>query len=109
MENNNKTLREFAAPSAQGLHSSIAKNPSGGKQLPIVDSIHVSNSTKSVWGSLMEDPHLYISDFLEYCGTVKLNGVLQDAIRLRLFPFSLLDNARAWLHSHPEGSITTRD
>ena len=31
----------------------------------------------------------------------------EEAIRLRLFPFSLRDQARAWLNSLPPGSITT--
>ena len=31
----------------------------------------------------------------------------EDAIRLRLFPFSLKDKAKSWLNSLPAGSITT--
>nr|ABD63156.1 Retrotransposon gag protein [Asparagus officinalis] len=38
-----------------------------------------------------------------------MNGVSDDAIKLRLFPFSLRDKARAWLQSLPPGSITTWD
>ncbi|XP_020245227.1 uncharacterized protein LOC109823363 [Asparagus officinalis] len=60
-------------------------------------------------GGATEDPNLHLSIFLEYCDTLKLNGVTNDAIRLRLFPFSLKDKARAWLHSLPAGSITTWD
>jgi len=40
---------------------------------------------------------------------LKLNEVSTDAIRLRLFPFSLKDKARAWLHSLPPDSIHTWD
>jgi len=57
----------------------------------------------------MEDPNLYLSVFLEVCDTLKINGASTDAIHLRLFPFSLRDEARAWLHSLPLGSITTCD
>ena len=60
-------------------------------------------------GSPIEDPNLHQSVFLEYCDTLKINGVSQDAIKLRLFLFSIKDNARAWLHSLPEASITTWD
>ncbi|XP_020271670.1 uncharacterized protein LOC109846842 [Asparagus officinalis] len=38
-----------------------------------------------------------------------MNGVSDDAIKLRLFPFSLRDKARPWLQSLPPGSITTWD
>jgi len=40
---------------------------------------------------------------------LKLNGVSTDASRLRLFPFSLRDKVRAWLHFLPLGCITTWD
>ncbi|XP_061360631.1 uncharacterized protein LOC133304597 [Gastrolobium bilobum] len=38
-----------------------------------------------------------------------VNGVSRDAILLRLFPCSLKDEARDWLQSQPEGSITSWD
>ncbi|KAL8105545.1 hypothetical protein AgCh_029364 [Apium graveolens] len=39
--------------------------------------------------------------------TFKYNGVTDEAIKLRLFPLSLRDKAKDWLHSEPAGSITT--
>jgi len=58
-------------------------------------------------GSSMEDPNLHLSMFLEVCDTLKINGASTDTIRLHLFPFSLRDKARAWLHSLLLGSIST--
>jgi len=58
-------------------------------------------------GSPMEDPNLHLSVFLEVCDTLKINGASTDVIRFPLFPFSLRDKARAWLHSLPPGSIST--
>ena len=57
----------------------------------------------------MDDPNLHLSLFVQYADTVKANGVNPEAIRLRLFPFSLRDRARAWLQSLPSNSITTWD
>ncbi|KAH6774966.1 hypothetical protein C2S52_012527 [Perilla frutescens var. hirtella] len=37
-------------------------------------------------GTTMEDPNEHIQKFLEYSGTMKVNGVPEDTIRLRLFP-----------------------
>ena len=54
-----------------------------------------------------EGPNEHLSNFLEICDTIKINGATDDAIRLRLFHFSLRDKARAWLKSLPQGTLTT--
>ena len=43
------------------------------------------------------------------CATFKINGVTDDVIRVRLFPFSIRDKAQLWLASFPSESITTWD
>uniref|UniRef100_A0A803MF31 Retrotransposon gag domain-containing protein n=1 Tax=Chenopodium quinoa TaxID=63459 RepID=A0A803MF31_CHEQI len=40
---------------------------------------------------------------------MKLNGVTDDALRLRLFPFSLRDRAKEWLRDEGSGSFDTWD
>ena len=45
-------------------------------------------------GLAHEDPNAHILNFLEVCDTVKYDGVRDEAIRLRLFPFSLKDKAK---------------
>ncbi|KAF5468930.1 hypothetical protein F2P56_013038 [Juglans regia] len=44
--------------------------------------------------SPLDDPNIHLVMFLEICDTVKINGVTEYTIRLRLFPFSLRDKAR---------------
>ena len=56
-----------------------------------------------------EDPNTHISNFLEVFDMVKYNGVRDDAVRLRLFPFSLKDKVKHWLNSKPPNSIITWD
>ena len=46
------------------------------------------------FGMINEDPNDHIAKFLEICNTFKINGVIKDALRLRLFPFSLKDKAK---------------
>ena len=46
-------------------------------------------------GSQAENPNAHIVSFLEICDTFKHNGITDDAIRLRLFLFSLRDKAKS--------------
>ena len=61
-------------------------------------------------GSKLESPHEHLADFLKYCDTIKANGVTQEYIRLKMFPFSLVGVADNWLNKEvPPGSLTTWD
>ena len=52
-----------------------------------------------------ENSNIHLTNFIEVCDTVKYNGVTEEALRLRLFPFSLGDRAKHWLTSQPPDSI----
>lgn len=56
-----------------------------------------------------EDPNAHLKKFVRMTDTIKYNGVSANAIRTRLFPFSLADKAMLWLSSLPDGSITSWD
>ncbi|XP_020266822.1 uncharacterized protein LOC109842344 [Asparagus officinalis] len=109
MGDQNQLLKDFAAPNSQGTQSSITRPNVEANNFELKPSLLSMVQQNQFGGGATEDPNLHLSIFLEYCDTLKLNGVTNDAIRLRLFPFSLRDKARAWLHSLPAGSITTWD
>jgi hypothetical protein len=46
-----------------------------------------------------EDPYKHLDEFIEICFTITLQNFLEDALRMRLFPFSLKDKAKYWLNS----------
>ena len=54
-----------------------------------------------------ENSFKHVDAFLEICSTVFLNNVSDDALRLRLFPFSLKDKTKTWLDT--KTNITTWD
>lgn len=58
-------------------------------------------------GRQTEDANKHLTNFMELCETVKVDGNTDEAKKLRLFPFSLKDEAKEWLNSLPQGSITT--
>ncbi|XP_047949473.1 uncharacterized protein LOC125195358 [Salvia hispanica] len=60
-------------------------------------------------GRPTEDPNMHLAKFLEIANTTKLNGVPEDTIKLRLFPFSLTGYARDWFDNLEPGSVISWD
>ncbi|KAL4353922.1 hypothetical protein GQ457_06G007130 [Hibiscus cannabinus] len=54
-----------------------------------------------------ESPHKHLSEFHLVCSSMKPQGVSEDQIKLRAFPFSLSGIAKEWLFYLPPNSITT--
>lgn len=106
----NRALRDYVVPTGNGSTSSIRRPAIQANNFEIkpviIQMIHTSVQFS---GLPNDDPNTHITNFLEICDTFKHNGVSDDAIRLRLFPFSLRDKAKGWLNSLPAGTITTWD
>ncbi|KAK8972997.1 hypothetical protein V6N11_028586 [Hibiscus sabdariffa] len=56
-------------------------------------------------GSLHEDARQHIRAFLKVCDSFRQQGVHEDVLKLKLFPYSLRYRARAWLSGVPAGSL----
>lgn len=52
-------------------------------------------------------PNEHIANYNELCGTFQIHHIDAEAIRFRLFSFSLRDRAKQRLHTLPADSITT--
>jgi hypothetical protein len=57
-------------------------------------------------GMASEDTNAHLQHFSEICNTFTIWGVTQDAVRLRLLPFSLLGKAKLWFYSNKEAMST---
>ncbi|KAK8975485.1 hypothetical protein V6N11_069915 [Hibiscus sabdariffa] len=55
-------------------------------------------------GSPMENARQHLKSFLEICTSFKIQGVSNDVLKLKLFPYSLRDKAKAWWNNLPPGS-----
>ncbi|KAL4341392.1 hypothetical protein GQ457_08G019850 [Hibiscus cannabinus] len=63
------------------------------------------NSIGQFGGSPHEDARQHIRAFLEVCDSFRQQGVHEDVLKLKLFPYSLRDRARGWLSGVPAGSL----
>ena len=59
----------------------------------------------SFHGLLSEYPNDHVRTFVRICNALKIRGLTADDIKLRIFPFTLMDRAQTWLNSLPDNSI----
>ena len=105
-----RPLHEFIRPRLNEAQSSIRRPPVQANNFEIKPAfIQMIQNSLQFSGLSNENPNDHLIQFLELCDTFKHNGASEDAIRLRLFPFSLKDRARAWLNSFPSNTFTTWD
>jgi hypothetical protein len=60
------------------------------------------------YGLPSEDANAHLQHFLELCDTIVIKGVAPEAIRLHLFPFSLVGKAKQWFYKDNEAVDTWR-
>ncbi|KAI5338618.1 hypothetical protein L3X38_017889 [Prunus dulcis] len=100
-----KPLREFSIPKVTDQPSCIVY-----PQLT-VDRFELKSGMihllPTYYGNTTEDPYMHIKQFFEICATLKIQGLDDEQIKMRLFPFSLKDKAKSWLYSLPNASIHT--
>ncbi|KAL4378104.1 hypothetical protein GQ457_02G030500 [Hibiscus cannabinus] len=67
------------------------------------------NSIGQFGGSPHEDARQHLRSFIEVCDSFRQQGVHEDVLRLKLFPYSLRDRARLWFNSIPSRSVESWD
>jgi len=92
-----KTLHDYSAPSTSNVP--VGSDVStGGENFEIKTGLITMVYASPFCGKANEDASAHLQQFLELCSTFVIKGVSQGAIRLRLFPFSLLARAKQWFY-----------
>jgi hypothetical protein len=94
-----KTLREFAAPSADNVPVGPQVNL-GDTDFDLKSSLITMAHASLFCGRPNEDASAHLQQFLEICSTYTMKGVSPDTIRLRLFTFSLLGKVKQWFYTN---------
>ena len=88
-----KTLRDYSTPSANQVPTRLEVN-TGGENFKIKTGLITMVQASPFCGKANVDASAHLQQFLELCSTFVIKSVSQDAIRLRLFPFSLLGGVK---------------
>ncbi|GJY11229.1 zinc finger, CCHC-type containing protein [Tanacetum coccineum] len=106
-ENPIRTLGDYSKPSHKGYRNTI-ELPIGNNVVPLrSDTIRLVQIGCSFHGLWSEDPNQHLKDFLKLVDSLDLNNANRERTRLRLFQFSLHDQASNWLERLPPGSMST--
>ncbi|KAK6161180.1 hypothetical protein DH2020_004561 [Rehmannia glutinosa] len=106
---NKETIRDYFRPQTNRNYGGIAHIPINANNFELKPALINMVQQNQFGGFATEDPNSHLAHFIQICNTIKMNGVSDDAIRLRLFPFSLRDKARNWLGTLTQGSVSTWD
>uniref|UniRef100_A0A2N9HXP6 Retrotransposon gag domain-containing protein n=1 Tax=Fagus sylvatica TaxID=28930 RepID=A0A2N9HXP6_FAGSY len=99
-----RTLRDYLQPTRASTPScSVFPNVVGNFEM----KPGVIQLLPKFHGLDSENPYLHLKEFDEVCATLQYNNVTDDVVRLKLFPFSLKEKAKSWLHSLRPNTIRT--
>ncbi|GJY66007.1 zinc finger, CCHC-type containing protein [Tanacetum coccineum] len=100
-------FKYYSKPSHEGYRNTI-ELPKGNNVVPLrSDTIQLVQNGCSFHRLWSADPNQHLKDFLKPVDSLDLNGENRERTRMRLFQFSLSDQASNWFERLPAGSITT--
>jgi hypothetical protein len=100
-----RCINDFSAPSNANVRTGPKMNIEDGSfelKPTLINMVQQSPFCNKA----SEDANAHLQHFLEICSTFTIRGVTQDAVRLRLFPFSLLGKVKQWFYSNKEAVST---
>ncbi|XP_047172445.1 uncharacterized protein LOC124840429 [Vigna umbellata] len=104
-----RTLADYNTFSRPLHFNSIARSVVNAANMEMKPALIHLVQNNQFHGLSHENPYTHLATFMEICNTVRIHQVPDEAIRLSLFPFSLAGNAKMWLNSFLENSLTIWD
>ncbi|PIN09707.1 hypothetical protein CDL12_17709 [Handroanthus impetiginosus] len=101
---NERTLRELVAPNLTQQPLCI-EYPQ--LDVPFELKFWLIHLLPTFRGLENEDPHKHLKELHVVCSSMKPQGVTDEQIKLRAFPFLLADKAKDWLFYLPPSSVRT--
>ncbi|KAK8704758.1 hypothetical protein V6N13_048371 [Hibiscus sabdariffa] len=101
-----RTVRDYLAEDLEALNPAVAIPEFEAEHFELKPVMfNMLNTLGQFGGSPAENAHQHLKSFLEICNSFKTHGVSNDVLKLKLFPYSLTDKAKAWLNNLPPGSL----
>ena len=102
-----RLLGDYGATNAPAGRHTIVNQPVNVPNFQLHPSTVTQLERRSFSGRVNEDANKHLQRFLTMSTTLKIDGHTEEQKKLRMFPFTLADEAEEWFYSLPAGSITT--
>jgi hypothetical protein len=100
-----RCINDFSAPSSANIRTGLEMNI-GDDSFKLQSALINMVQQIPFCGKASEDANAHLQHFLENCSRFTIRGVTQDAVCLRLFPFSLLGKVKQCFYSNKEAVST---
>nr|GEV09275.1 reverse transcriptase domain-containing protein [Tanacetum cinerariifolium] len=103
----NRTIEELVQAPMEGYGEAIVILEINADHFEIKTNLLQLVQANPYHGFERENPHTHINNFKSITSTLKFRDVLNDVIKLMMFPYSLEGSARVWYDKEPPNSILT--
>nr|GEY95935.1 palmitoyl-monogalactosyldiacylglycerol delta-7 desaturase, chloroplastic [Tanacetum cinerariifolium] len=103
----NRTMEELLQAPTEGYGEAIVIPKINVDHFEIKTNLLQLVQANPYHGFERENPHTHINNFKRITSTLKFRDVLNDVIKLMMFPYSLEGAARVWYDKEPPNSILT--
>src|ERR1051325_3158881 len=102
-----RLLGDYGGANAPGGRLTIVNHPVNAPNFQLHPSIINQLERRSFTRNINEDANKHLHRFLTMSTTLKIDRHIDEAKKLRMFPFTLSEDAEEWFYSLLSGIIST--